>query len=512
MPDNCPYEKNDKFLISKHNITFGDAASMSDANFRKWCIEIRKEITRAWDKDGMPPVVGRSADDIVKDFRNLATRDISKMLVVDELTLKQDCILNNTTIGSTCNQFFPTMHKTKDITTNDLEGTSIYDTYAKKAYLDAFVKGATLQIRDDGRYLYSHKVEKNTHAHAVAASTGANWIKEFTQQSGSLKQFDYWLQKMTDKKRYKGRAFLTLSKTELLELINDKIVEPHNIARLQLDDDETSQRYRIRLYKTNTRVFPIALDLFRLMTIMPATNFPPLTARFIYEHFTQHISDKKRITVYDPSAGWGGRVLAAMATHNNRSIHYVGTDPNSAHWIDELEMTKYEYVADYFNSNINGANSNTCELFTVGSEVIHKEPRFKKYKGKLDFVFTSPPYFAAEGYSDEETQSLHKFPTYDEWRDGFLYQTLKTAADWLAHDRYLCLNIADVIMNNRIVPLQRDTVAILEGLGLENRGVLKMVLAPLKGTASSDFGGLRNFCKIGNKFRKFEPVFVFYKN
>lgn len=511
MLDNCPYQKNDKFLDSKHNITFGEAISMSDDNFRKWCVAVRKEITRAWDIDGMPPVIGRTADNIVKDFRALAKRDISKMLVMDELTLEKDCILNNTTVGSTCNQFFPTMHKTKDITTSDLEGTSIYDTYAKEEYLVAFVKGATKQILNDGRYLYSHKVEKSTATHGVSAITGVEWINKFSEQSEHMSVHDYWIEKATDKKRIKGRMYLTLGKKDLLTLIKDNVVKQHHVTRLKLDGDELSQRYRIRLYKTNIRLFPIAFDLFRMMTIMPATNFPPLTARFIYEHFTQHIKDNSKITVYDPSAGWGGRVLAAMATHNNRSIHYVGTDPNSAHWMDELEMTKYEYVADYFNSNIKGRNKNTCELFTVGSEVIHEEPEFQKYKGKLDFAFTSPPYFAAEGYSDEATQSLHKFTTYDEWRDGFLYQTLKTASEWLANDRYLCLNIADVIISSRIVPLQRDTIAILEGLGLENRGVMKMVLAPLKGSSSKDFGGLRNFCKIGNKFRKIEPVFIFYK-
>jgi DNA modification methylase len=89
------------------------------------------------------------------------------------------------------------------------------------------------------------------------------------------------------------------------------------------------------------------------------------------------------------------------------------------------------------------AHQTTYEFFQLGSEVIRDDRRFKKYKGKLDLVFTSPPYYRAEGYSEDEHQSNVKFTTYDKWRDGFLRPTLETAVEWLRPGRPLIWNIAD---------------------------------------------------------------------
>ena len=53
--------------------------------------------------------------------------------------------------------------------------------------------------------------------------------------------------------------------------------------------------------------------------------------------------------------------------------------------------------------------SNTYDVFTDGSELIGNNPEFQKYKGKLDMVFTSPPYFNREQYSQDENQSFKIF-------------------------------------------------------------------------------------------------------
>jgi hypothetical protein len=512
MLDNCPFTRNEKLLNSRFNITFGEAVTMTDNKFRRWCVDLRKEIIRAWDEDGIPPLNGRELDDIVDDFKALASYDISTMSSVDENLYTEDCILNNTAIGSSCNQFFPTMLKTKDIHSSTMEGKSVYDTFASNEELDSFVRSASVKIRDDGMYVFSNFVEKNKDQ-IVAASTGKNWIVDFSKRHPTFNYHDYWLMPQLDSKRHKGRSYLSVTKTEVLELMKTGLVKPHNISRTKIESDIDRQRYRIRIYDNTKKIFPKVFNIFKMMTVVPATNFPPLTARYVYEKFTEHIKDKSKINVYDPSAGWGGRILGAMATHNNRNIHYIGTDPNSDHWIDELEMTKYEYLASYFNSNVQGKYKNTYELFSFGSEVVHKEMKFKKYKGKIDFIFTSPPYFAAEGYSDDDEQSFKKFPTYKEWRDGFLFQTLKTAVDYLANDRYLCWNIADVLLGNDVVPLERDSIEIIKKLGLEYKGKLKMVLAPLKGKRQGE--GVRpvtrNFARIGNQYRKYEPIFIFYK-
>ncbi len=38
-----------------------------------------------------------------------------------------------------------------------------------------------------------------------------------------------------------------------------------------------------------------------------AVNFPPLTARWIYEKYLDTETPKDKYKVYDSSSGWGGR-------------------------------------------------------------------------------------------------------------------------------------------------------------------------------------------------------------
>jgi hypothetical protein len=269
-------------------------------------------------------------------------------------------------------------------------------------------------------------------------------------------------------------------------------------------------------------------------------NYPPLTARYLYERFTDHIKDQDVINIWDPSSGWAGRIVGAMSVDDKRTIHYIGTDPNTDHNTTP-GRTKYHEVADFFNENVreNGSlfpKSHTYEIFQCGSEVAQFQPGFQKYKGKLDMVFTSPPYFAKEVYSDDPEQSCHKFSQYEDWVDGFLRPTLETAVSYLRPDRYLLWNIADAAFDGKLLTLEEDSCNILKELGMEYVGTLKMALAqmpggnrmvetgekvtinPITGEEETEVileGKMKNFCQIENNGKKimlkYEPVFVFRK-
>ncbi len=275
------------------------------------------------------------------------------------------------------------------------------------------------------------------------------------------------------------------------------------------------QEDRPRIFAdADAKLMSAAVDFRVCFGLRPAGNFPPAIAKYLYLRFTDHIEDQDNVVIYDPCAGWGGRILGAMACCHERQIHYVGTDPNSDHWMANLDVSKYAYLADYFNGNIRGKHKNTYELFQSGSEDICDDPEFQKYEGKLDLVFTSPPYFAAEGYSDDETQSYFKFRTYEEWRDAFLRKTLETCVAYLKEGRWLIWNIADVVYSSQFLPMESDTIAIAEELGLEYRGKLKMALATAPGGDKVNADGVpttKNFCRIDGKVRKFEPILMFWK-
>ena len=171
-----------------------------------------------------------------------------------------------------------------------------------------------------------------------------------------------------------------------------------------------------------------------------------------------------------------------------KRIHYIGTDPNTDNYIDELGKTRYEYVADFFNNEVLESNrfweedQNTFHVFQEGSEHIGKHPEFQQYKGNLDLVFTSPPYFDREQYSEDEEQSYKSYPKYDDWRDNFLKPTLTNAYESLRDDRYLLWNIADIkIGKDKYHPLEQDSIDIVESLGGEYQGKLKMLMTRMIG-------------------------------
>ena len=102
---------------------------------------------------------------------------------------------------------------------------------------------------------------------------------------------------------------------------------------------------------------------------------------------------------------------------SRKKVHYV-TDPNPDNFLNEEGISRYEYVKFYNDNCVDDFSDklttffdvekqgNTYELFQDGSELISNNPKFQKYKGKLDISFTSPPYFNREQYSQDENQSF----------------------------------------------------------------------------------------------------------
>ena len=254
--------------------------------------------------------------------------------------------------------------------------------------------------------------------------------------------------------------------------------------------------------------------MFRLSCGQPAVNFPALTAKYLYETYTSHVDEP--ITIYDSSSGWGGRIIGAMSMR--KKAHYVGTDPNPD------TSGRYQAVADFYNNNCVDnesetfqkffeveKKSNTYDVFTDGSELIGNNPKFQSYKGTFDIVFTSPPYFNREQYSQDENQSFKAYSEYEDWRDNFLRPTLTTAYTYLKNDRYILWNIADIKIGDSLYyPLEQDSIDIISELGGEYKGKLKMLMTRMVGLDPSK-SGIKNAVIHNKKAYKFEPIFVFHK-
>jgi hypothetical protein len=518
------YEKNKDLIDSELNKPFEEILWMTKDEFRQWVIDLRKLVVHLWDEKGLPPRVGYTEEQIIDQFNEMIGFPVHEFLTTDELTGEKDVIRNTSNLGNAANQWFPTMMKCRINYSKNDDGKSIYDFFAKDELLDTFVTYASRHFKRDSFYHYSSPVKANdieNHMKWPCTADAKDFIRRFEKTTRTYGTHDYWLAPIKADKAYTGyneelkkRKNLTLTRADIEELW---YVMPYG-SRTNVDYAR-SELYEIRVYAYKQKVFPVGLKAFRVSFCQYAVNFPPLTARYLYERFTNHIRDHELIRIYDPSAGWGGRILGAMSVTDERTIHYIGTDPNTDHTTDN-GRTKYHELADFFNDRTYRSHNlfpkqHTYEIYQLGSEVIRDNEQFQKHKGKVDLVFTSPPYFAKEAYSEDPEQSYKKFGKYDAWREGFLRPTLTTAVEWLANDRYLLWNIADAVFGGDMLPLEADSFKILEELGMKFVMKLKMSLAQMPGGNRIDTEtGLpkaKNFCKVNGIWLKYEPVFIFHK-
>jgi len=194
------------------------------------------------------------------------------------------------------------------------------------------------------------------------------------------------------------------------------------------------------------------------------SNFRPTAAKLIYEKFGGD-------TIWDMSCGWGGRLIGFLASSRKR---YIGTEPSSLTF-EGLQKIKEDFF--YLKKSV--------ELHKLGSE------EFIPDRNSLDLCFTSPPYFDTEKYSDENTQSYIKFPTKEEWVNGFLRKTIENCYRGLKDGKYMLINIANTPKYKFI---EEETQKIAKELGFVQNDTLQLTLSSVMGAGY-----------------KYEPIFVFKK-
>jgi len=538
------YERS-KFSEFKSNTTYHQLLSMTDDEFTDWARLLRKEVTEQWDTTGTPPVIGRDEGGIIDSFKKLKGNDCNfweKDLSGDDESL--GIIQNFNKDASVVNQFFPTMLKTKiSIGKSADGGLSIYDHFADPNLEEQFVKIMRRAVKRDSMYSWSRSiVNKKDENEFWDGENGVEFIQKVSEGkvfTGKWSDNDIVIAKVkedtldnygTINDEYIGFGNLYLTADQLRECVDKGYLTPTQMSNVKsIDDDYTMADgkvkkffYLIRWYDKSDGIFPKILQVFRLSCGQPAVNFPALTAKWIYETYTSHIEQEEPLHIYDSSSGWGGRILGAMSSR--KKTHYIGTDPNPDNFIDELGISRYEYVAKFYNDKCVDDFSdsfakffdvtkqgNTYELFQDGSELIQHNPKFQKYKGKLDLSFTSPPYFNREQYSQDEKQSFKAYGEYEDWRENFLRPTLTTIFEYTKNDRYILWNIADIkIGANTYYPLEQDSRDILLELGCEYKGKLKMLMTRMVGLDPTK-SGIKNAVKHNGKAYKFEPIFVFHK-
>ena len=232
------------------------------------------------------------------------------------------------------------------------------------------------------------------------------------------------------------------------------------------------------------------------------SNFRPTAAAAMYDIFVDKDSPLEGTTagtVWDPSMGYGGRLLGAISA----GVNYIGTDP-CIPTFEGLEKIRDEY----------GHSHKSYKLLRQGSET------YVPMQNSLDFVFTSPPYFGWEAYGDEPEQSSIKFSTSDMWKEKFLKQTIANAYTGLKPGKYLALNVANT---KQYKTFEEDTVDLAKQVGFEHTDTWWLSLSTQQGgsavsTLDGDTTEMKQKQQYMGKYerpnipgRKYEPTFIFKK-
>lgn len=124
----------------------------------------------------------------------------------------------------------------------------------------------------------------------------------------------------------------------------------------------------------------------------------------------------------DISAGWGDRLMSAMLSKHIQ--YYEASDPN-------LDLHPgYDKMKNKFTSKKN-------------NYIIHPTGFLEADLGNrmFDFIFSSPPFFNIEIYSNHEHDSIKNFTTNEKWINDFLVPSLIKCYDHLSVDGIFILHI-----------------------------------------------------------------------
>lgn len=168
------------------------------------------------------------------------------------------------------------------------------------------------------------------------------------------------------------------------------------------------------------------LDWIRSLVFM----YCPISyVSFYRPHFAKQIisiTGTTTGTLFDPCAGWGGRLLGTVASGWN----YIGCEPNKETFHNLNRLIAFLGIKE----NVTLHNI-PVEEFDFSS------------LDKVDVVLTSPPYFNKEQYSQDKTQSYIKYSDFDLWKNEWLLPLVQS-----------CLELNPIISTWNVMDFDRYTI------------------------------------------------------
>ncbi|MCK9609194.1 MAG: hypothetical protein M0R33_22390 [Methylomonas sp.] len=135
--------------------------------------------------------------------------------------------------------------------------------------------------------------------------------------------------------------------------------------------------------------------------------------------------------ILDPCAGWGSRLLGAIAEDVD---YYCGVDPNA-----ELHPAYREMIDFFSRDSLRGHYDMICAPFETA-----QLPDACK---DVDLVITSPPYFDYEIYSSDPQQSIIAHSGFEAWYNDFLIPLFRKSVTCAKIGGIIAIIISDPLPN-----------------------------------------------------------------
>ena len=261
--------------------------------------------------------------------------------------------------------------------------------------------------------------------------------------------------------------------------------------------------YSLNLDRVDKKNLRICLSLRKYI----ASQFKPSVAKAIYDYF-------KAETILDFSMGWGDRLCGFYASEYGKK--YIGLDPRvENHPIYETQVEFYKKHNGWFE------HDRDVEMHCEPAEDFD----YTQYHDQVDLIFTSPPYFNVEKYSESDTQSWVRYKTIDVWNEYFLHKALERMIPTLKTGGIMAINISDVFSTSgterTYLSIVNPMCEFLESKGLLYKGCIGMEMAKRPNSGGAGMAReneVNNWSEDSleaaeeNKDKKFgEPIWVFEK-
>jgi len=243
---------------------------------------------------------------------------------------------------------------------------------------------------------------------------------DFYEQQLNLSDFTIESRNINKILNYFFEDLLYRAKSKNGKYSPNEIISNDELLRIALDYIDKHRNF----YQQKSDVANLRDFFFSSSMVGKVTNFNPVIARKIYERFVPFDD----AIIFDYSCGFGSRMLGALSS--KYKYHYIGVEP-----YEELYQRLLFFSKWIVSTLLNGSSSS---LYNLGSEIFIPD-----LKGKIDISFSSPPYFNYETYTDCDTQSYIRYPSYDKWLEKYVAETLKNIFNYTKDGGLHLANLED---------------------------------------------------------------------